>query len=161
MPAKKYRVKLSKQDRKALTKLTTSGQTSARKMNRARVLLLSDESQGQGSKTDQQIIDLLEISPATVVRIRQRYVEGDLETALNEKTRPGRPKEITSKQKATIIALACSDAPEGYAKWSLRLLADKLVELELLESISHNAVGQILKKANLSLISKDNGVSEN
>lgn len=160
MPAKKYRVKLSEQDRTALTKMTTRGQTSARKMNRARVLLLSDEAQAKGSKTDQQIMELLDISAATVVRIRQRYVEGGLAAALNEKARSGRPKEIKANQEATVMALACSDAPAGYAKWSLRLLADKLVELELLDSISHNAVGQILKKANLSLTSKDSGVSE-
>lgn len=152
MSAKKYRVRLTKKQRKELKKLTHSGVIAARKLNRAQVLLLSDEGRPDGRKTDQEIADVLEISTATVVRIRQRFVQEGLEVALTEKPRPGKPRQLSGKDKAAVVALACSDPPEGYARWSLRLLADKLVELELVDHISHTSVKEVLKKTNLSLI---------
>jgi transposase len=109
-------------------------------------LLLADEAHEQGRETDQAIAEKLEISPATVGRIRQRYAEGGVDVAINEQERSGRPPGISGVERASITALACSTPPEGYAQWSLRLLADKAVELELVESISFSAVGKILKK---------------
>ena len=151
MSAKKYRVRLTKKQRKELKKLTHSGVISARKLNRAQVLLLSDEGRPDGRKTDQEIAEVLEISTATVVRIRQRFVQEGLAAALTEKPRPGKPRQLSGKDKAAVVALACSDPPEGYARWNLRLLADKLVELELVDHISHTSVKEVLKKTNLSL----------
>lgn len=151
MSAKKYRVRLTERQRKVLKKLTHSGVISARKLNRAQVLVLSDEARPDGRKTDQEIADVLEISTATIVRIRRRFVQEGLEAALTEKPRPGQPRHLSGKDKAAVVALACSDPPEGYARWSLRLLADKLVELELVDSISHTSVKEVLKKTNLSL----------
>jgi transposase len=151
MTAKIYRVRLTKKQRKELKKLTHSGVISARKLNRARVLLLSDEARATGRKTDPEIAEVLGISEATVVRVRRRFVQEGLEAALNEKARPGKPKQLSGKDKAAVVALACSDPPEGYARWSLRLLADKLVELELVDTISHTSVQEVLKKTTLSL----------
>jgi transposase len=161
MSAKKNRVRLIKKQRKELKKLTHKGVISARKLKRAQVLLLSDEGRPEGRKTDQEIADVLDISTATVVRIRQRFVEEGLAAALEEKPRPGRPKQLSGPDRAAVTALACSEAPAGYARWSLRLLADKVVELEWVDQISHTSVQTILKKTNFSLTSNDNGVSEN
>ncbi len=151
MSAKKYRVRLTKRQRKELKKLTHSGVISARKLNRARVLLLSDEARPDGRKTDQEIAEVLEVSEATVVRIRRRFAQEGLEASLTEKPRPGKPRQLSGKDKAAVVALACADPPEGYARWNLRLLADKLVELELVDHISHTKVKEVLKKTNLSL----------
>jgi len=151
MSGKVYRVRLTKKERKALKKMTHKGVISARKLNRARVLLLSDEARSSGRKTDAEIAEVLDISEATVVRIRHRFVQEGLEMALNEKARPGAPKQLSGKDKAAVVALACADPPQGYARWTLRLLADKLVELELVDAISHTSVRTVLKKMNLSL----------
>ena len=150
MPAKKYRVQLSKAQREFLHKLTTTGTASARRINRARVLLLSDEANADDSKTDDQIAELLEISTSTVLRVRQRFVEDGLEVALNERPRPGQPLKFTGKQEAKLIAIACSTPPEGRSRWSLRMLADKLVELNIVDSISYKTVGEVLKKGSSS-----------
>lgn len=153
MPAKKYRVKLSKSQRESLQKLTTIGKTSARELNHARILLYADESSSNGDEPrgDEEIASLLGISSPTVSRIRKRFVEQGLECALKEKPRPGQPLKYGPGTRAKITALACSDPPEGHARWTLRLLADKLVELDIVESISHNHVREVLKKMNLSL----------
>lgn len=142
----KYPVKLTKEERSKLGRLTLAGTISVRKLNRVKILLLADEAHEQGRETDQAIAEKLEISPATVGRIRQRYAEGGVDGAINEQERSGRPPGISGVERASITALACSTPPEGYAQWSLRLLADKAVELELVESISFSAVGKILKK---------------
>ena len=160
MPAKKYRVRLSKEQREELEKLTRGGTISVRKYKRARVLFLADENSKQGQKKDGEIVELVDTSMSTVNRIRRRFVEEGLEAALNEKPRPGKPKTFSGKDRATVIALACSEPPEGRARWTLRLLADKMVELEFVDSISHKTVRDILKKTNLSLTSDDNGALE-
>jgi transposase len=157
MPAKKYRVRLTKEQREMLEDLTKRGIISVRKYKRARVLLLADENSEHGRKNDEEIVKLVDTSRATVGRIRRRFVEEELEAALAEKPRPGKPKTFSGKDRATVIALACSEPPEGRARWTLRLLADKMVELEFVDSISHKTVRDILKKTNFSLISKDNG----
>jgi len=141
MPAKKYIVDLHADERETLLDLTSKGQLSVRKMKRAQILLKADE----GWK-DKDIVAALNTSRPTVERIRKRFVEGGLEKALNEDPRPGQKCKLDEKAEAHLIAIACSDAPSGRDHWSLRLLADKLVELGLVESFSHEAVRQRLKK---------------
>jgi transposase len=160
VPAKKYRVKLSKEQQEKLEELTRRGSISVRKYRRARVLQLADENSKLGCKKDAEVAKLADTSLATVHRVRRRFVEEGLEAALNEKARPGKPRTFDGKDRAAVTALACSEPPEGHARWSLRLLADKLVELEIVDSISHRTVRDILKKTNSSLTSSDNGVLE-
>jgi transposase len=150
MPAKKYRVFLNGKKRSKLKKLVNTGTNKARKINRARILLLSDESprgksEGMG-KTDQEIIDALGVSSRTVASTRQRYVEEGMEGALNEKPRSGRPPKFTGRDEAMLTAIACSDPPEGYGRWSVRLLSDNLVELGVVDSISRETVRLMLKR---------------
>ncbi|MFH1440634.1 MAG: helix-turn-helix domain-containing protein [Candidatus Omnitrophota bacterium] len=139
-------LKLNPKDQKKLKELTRSGTLKSRKLNRCRILLLSAE-----KKTKKEIAKILNMSPVTVIETCKRYREGDLNTALNEKPRPGAPGIFNGKQKAKITALACTKAPKGAARWSLRLLADKAIELKIVEDISYETVGVILKKTNLSL----------
>ncbi len=141
MPAKKYVVKLELSEREQLLDLTRKGKIGARKMKRAQILLKADE----GWKDD-DIIRALNTSRSTVERTRKRLVEGGLDKALNEDPRPGQRTKLDVKAQAHLVALACSDAPGGREHWPLRLLADKLVELGVVESISHETVRQTLKK---------------
>lgn len=157
---KKYRIKLTKAQRAALQALTSRGSLKVRKYKRARVLLVADEGGKDGPKTDEQIAEQVAVSPATVYRIRRQFVEEGLEAALEEKPRPGAPPKFSGKDRAQITALACSEPPEGHARWTLRLLADKLVELDILDDISHDTVDRVLKKTNLSLISRGSGAWE-
>jgi len=142
----KYPVKLSNQERAELNRMTMQGAIQVRKLNRVKMLLLADENHVNGQQTDQAIAEKLDVSPATVERIRQRYATDGLATALQEQPRSGRPPAISGEARAQITALACTTPPPGYARWSLRLLADKAVALEFVETISHDAVGTILKK---------------
>ena len=141
MPAKKYIVTLADEERQELLALTRAGEISARKMKRAQILLKADE-----KWKDKDIIAALNTSRSTVERIRKRYVEGGLDKALNEEPRPGAKRKLDGRAEARLIALACSDPPDDSDHWALRLLADELVELGLVDSISHEAVRQYLKK---------------
>jgi transposase len=141
MPAKKYVVKLEPGEREQLLGLTRKGEIGARKMKRAQILLKADE----GWK-DQAIIQALNTSRSTVERTRKRLVEGGLDKALHEDPRPGQRTKLDGKAEAHLIALACSMAPGGRDHWPLRLLADKLVELGVVESISHETIRQAMKK---------------
>jgi transposase len=143
---KKYRIKLTKEQRQLLQDLTNRGTIKVRVYKRARVVLLADEAHPDGRKTDEQIAAMVDTSLPTIERLRRQFVQEGLEASLTEKARPGAPKKFTGQNKAQITALACCEPPEGYAKWSLRLLANKLVELELVDSISHKTVGDVLKK---------------
>jgi transposase len=98
--------------------------------------------------TDQQFAGALLVSPSTVVRVRQRFTEEGLERALNERARPGKKRKLDGKQEAHLVAVACTPAPEGRARWTLQLLAEKVVKLELADSISPETVRQVLKKMN-------------
>lgn len=142
----KYPVCLSAQERAELNQLTMQGSTQVRKLKRAQILLLADEHHSQGQKTDKEIAAKLDIGTATIERIRRHYVETGLEAALNEKPRSGRPLVISGLERAKITALACSTPPVGHARWSLRLLAEKVVELEIVDTICYTSVGDILKK---------------
>jgi transposase len=152
MPKKKYIVTLIPQERTYLEKFTTTGKNSAYKINHARVLLLADTNQKEGGWIDQVIASTLNVSVSTVERVRQRFVEESLEEALNRQPQSKRkPHRLDGEQEAHLIALTCSTPPSGCSRWTLRLLAEKLVELKEVESISHETVRQTLKKTNLSL----------
>jgi hypothetical protein len=146
----KYHVHLSKEDRQALETLIRSGESSARTQTRARILLLTDESQKKKKGTE-EIGSALMCSLPTITNIRKKFVEGGLENALYDKPRPGAIPKITGEIEAQLTMLACSAPPEGRSRWTLQLLADKLVELKLVDSISDVAVMHRLKKMNLSL----------
>lgn len=149
MPKKKYIVALSVEEREALESLTTTGKTSAYKFNHARILLMADINQAVGGWRDHDISDALNISVSTIERVRQRFVEQSLDAALSRQV-PSRtkPRLLDGEQEAHLIALACAQTPEGRGRWSIRLLADQLVELGHVESISHETVRQTLKKTN-------------
>ena len=122
--------------------LIKKGEHSARKLNRARILLLADE-----GRTDREIGEVLHTGTATVQRTRQRFVEGNLDGALNERPRPGAQKKLDEKGEAVLEMLAHSKPPDGRKRWTLHLLADRLVALHVVESISHETVRQEVKKA--------------
>lgn len=124
-----------------MTKILSGGMSRAREQTRARILDLLYR-----KEHPLQIAEVLKISPATVYNVQSRYLTEGLEAALRDKPRSGKPPKITGEQKARVTALACSDAPEGHARWTLRLLADKSIELGFVESISHMEVARILKK---------------
>jgi transposase len=157
---KKYQVKLTAAQRETLQELTSSGTIKVRKYKRARVLLLADKACRKAAKTDETIAEQVDISLSTIHRIRRRFVEEGLEAALNEKARPGAPPKFSGQERAEVTALACSEPPEGYGRWTLRLLAEKLVELEILDNISYDTVDRVLKKTNFSLTCDDSGASE-
>ena len=145
MARKKYIVKLTDEERQELLALTRKGTIKARKMKRALILLKADE-----GLTDREIMVAVAVSRPTVGRIRKRFVEGGLEKALHEDPRLGQKRKLDGRGEAVLVALACSKAPAGHSHWSLRLLAGKLVELGVVESISHEAVRSTLKKTNSS-----------
>lgn len=149
MPKKKYIVALSAAERNALETLTRTGKAPAYKLNHARILLKADINHQKGGWRDQDISDALDISVATIERVRKRFVEQSLDTAIgrNQPTRP-RSRLLDGEQEARLIALACSDAPPGQSQWTLRLLAEQMVELGYVASISHETVRQTLKKTN-------------
>jgi transposase len=147
MPRKAQPIKLSNDELSSLKNILRRGSAAARTQTRARVLDLLH----RGQHPD-QIAQTLQVSGATVFNIKRRYLEEGLDAALFDKHRPGRPPTIDGKMRAQITALACSRAPKGHASWTLRLLADKAVELGLVESLSHTAVKKILKKTASSRI---------
>ena len=148
MSKKSHCVKLSEPERQYLQKIVKSGKDKTRKITRCRILLLADGTKG---KTDKEISDALNVCLTTIFNIRQRYCREGLERAINELARSGQPPKFKGKAMAKITAIACSTPPEGRAKWSLRLLADHIVELDIVDSISYQSVRNILKKTNLSL----------
>lgn len=134
-------IKLPKNELRSLTTIITRGTTSARTLTRARILDLLHRGQHP-----EAISSALQVSLQTIFNVKRRYLSEGFDAALFDKARSGRPIRIDGTQRARITALACSTPPEGYARWSLRLLADKAVELQLCEAVSHNAVKEILKK---------------
>jgi len=146
MSREKYRVYLNGKKRSHLKRIVSTGTSKARKITRARILLLADESPRGPSRTDKEIMDSLGVSASTVAKTRQRFVEEGIEGALNEKPRSGRPPKFTSRDEAMLTAIACSDPPEGYGRWTIRLLSDNLVELGVVESISRETVRLMLKR---------------
>jgi transposase len=155
MPKRQYLVKLSAEGREYLGKLISSGEGRARKLTRARILLKAD-----AGYRDKAISEALDVGLATVQRVRKRFAQEGLEAAINRRP-PNRRYEriLDGRAEAHLIALVCSAPPEGHARWSLRLLAERLVTLDELdiESISYETVRRTLKKTNLSLGSDSSG----
>ena len=141
MPKKKYFVNLNAEEHQALIDLTRKGEIKARKFKRAMILLKADE-----RFTDPQIMAALNVSRPCIERLRKRFVEGGLERALNEDPRPGQKRKLDGRAEAQLVATACSNAPAGHEHWTIRLLAGKLVELGIVESISPETVRLALKK---------------
>ena len=141
---------LNDKERVELEQLIKSGINSARVIGRARTLLLLDRSQGK-KRTMQEVAEAAMVSPRTVSNLKGRYFEGGLPCALYDKPRPGAKPKVDGEVEARLIALTCSDPPAGYSRWTLRLLANELVALEVVDSISHVTVREVLKKTNLSL----------
>jgi transposase len=137
---------LKEQEREELKQYLRKGKSSARSLTRARILLLADE-----GRDDEMIAEALKVSKSTVSRIRTRYCEGGLDFALHEKARSGAPPKIDGRIEAQLTLLACSEPPDGRSRWTVRLLADRLIEMEVVEAISHMSVQRLLKKMKLSL----------
>lgn len=147
MPKKKYIVTLTEEERNSLEQLVRKGKNPAYKVNHARILLLADDNFSEGGWKDEKISQALNISVSTIERVRQKFVESGVKEALNRKT-PSVPKcrKLDGDSEAHLLAIACSEAPIGRERWTLRMLADKMVELNYVESISHETVRQTLKK---------------
>lgn len=148
---KKYRVTLTPEERVQLTDLISKGKAAARALTHARILLKTDEAEGGPAWTDAAICTALGAGLCTVMRVRERFVEEGLDAAL----RPRRssyvqPRKLDGHQEAQLVTLACSEAPEGHSQWSMRLLADRLVQLGVVEKVSHETVRQTLKKTKSS-----------
>jgi hypothetical protein len=152
MPAKRYKVTLTAEEREVLLTLISQGTTAAKKLTRARILLQADQGLQGPAWADQHISQALYVSPLTVERTRRTFVDDGLEAALNRKqrSRPGNQKFDGAKD-AHLIALACSQPPAGSTRWTLTLLADTMVECKQFEAISPEAIRQHVKKANLNL----------
>ena len=146
-----YRVVLSAEEREELRALVSKGKSAARKQTHARVLLLCDESNGK-RRADMEVASTLSVGRSTVERVRRRFVEEGLESALNpRKQLRFRRKALDGEAEARLLAVACGKPPEGRARWTLRLLAERLVELEVVESVGMETVRQTLKKTTSSL----------
>ena len=147
---KRYRVTLTAEERQGLHDLISASKAAATKLAHARILLKADAAPGSPAWTDARIAEAFDVSTDTVGRVRQRFVEQGLEAALARKTqdRPSREPILDGAAEARLIALACSSPPLGRKAWTMKLLADKLVELEVIPSISDETVRRALKKAN-------------
>jgi transposase len=143
--AKRYVVRLTDEEREQLRVLTRQGKPAARTVRRAQILLLADE-----GRTDEAIAAGLHCGFSTVARTRQRCVEEGLEAALVDRPRPGAAPKLSPKQQALVVALACTKPPEGRLRWTMQLLADRLVELEVIPDISDESIRRLLKKGRSS-----------
>jgi putative transposase len=155
MPKTKHPVTLSAQERKELQAFVSRGKRSAREINRARILLLADE-----GKKDAEILQLLGVSRGTVHKVRKKYgqrAHAHILDFLKEEPRSGAPLKIDSRVEAHVTMIACSDPPEGSARWTLHMIADKLVKLEVIDAISHESIRRTLKKTNSNRGSRNNG----
>ena len=154
-----YRVTLTQEERQQLEQLIKKGRVQPYRRTRAHILLLADQGPYGPAWVDKQVAQAVGVSHRTVEDARIRLVELGLDAALERKKRESPPVEpkLTGDKEARIIALACTPAPEGYARWTVRLLADKLVELEVFDSLSHTSVANVLKKTNFSLTARQCG----
>jgi putative transposase len=153
MPRKKYIVDLTDAERAELLALTTKGTIRARKMKRAQILLKADD-----GLTDVQIMEALRVSRPCVERVRQRFVAGNLDRALNDNPRPGKQRKLSDRQEARLIAEACTPAPAGRKRWTIRLLTERMVALQVVDSLSRETVRRVLKKTRSSPGSCANGI---
>ena len=152
MPSVKYIIELTDTDRKTLLDTVAKGASPAKAILRANILLASDKN-NKKHMTVAEIAEAYHTTPTTVQNVRTSYANNSLDATINRKKRttPPVPSKVTGDVEAHIIALACGEPPEGYSKWTLRLLAEKCVELNYAESLSHVTVSRVLKKTNLSL----------
>jgi len=149
---KKYIVELTEEERQTLLQLVSVGKASARKLTHARILLKADSSSAGPNWQDSKISQALDVGTATIERVRRRFVEEGLEAALNNR-KPNRQyqRKLDGDGEAHLIALVCSQTPQGYQRWTLQLLADRMVELGYVNSLSYETVRRTLKKTSLSL----------
>jgi transposase len=146
-----YRVTLTAEEQQELRALVSKGKAAARRLTRARILLLADQAEGGPAKSDPEIVAAFGCGRATVERVRRQFVEDGLEATLNPRpTTRVYERRLDGKAEAHLVAIACGAPPEGRAHWTLRLLADRMVVLGYVESVSHEAVRQTLKKTRLS-----------
>ncbi len=142
----KYIINLNLEERRELEQMTRKGKTPVRKVKRAQILLHASE-----GKTDKEVAQALRVAEATVFRTRRRFVEQGLEASLKEGPRPGKPRKLNGKQEAFLVALACSQPPEGRQSWTMQMLADQLVTLDIIDTISDETVRCTLKRGTSSL----------
>ncbi len=150
---KKYLINLNEDERRDLEQITHKGKTPVRKVMRSQILLHADE-----GKTDKAVAEALHVAEATVFRTRRRCVEQGLEAALKESPRPGKRRKLNGKQEAFLVALACSQPPEGRQSWTMQMLADQLVTLDIVDMISDETVRCTLKRGRSSLGKGGSGV---
>ena len=154
MPVSKYKVELTQSERSALIETSGRGKPLARTVKRALALLKAD-----AGRADREVAAAVSLSAATVARVRKRFVEAGVEAAINDRPRPGRGRKLNGRQEAHLVAITCSNAPEGHAHWTLQLLADQVVALEFAGSVSLETVRQILKKTNSNPGRRKSGAS--
>lgn len=143
-------IELTEEQRQELEQLLHAGNAPARQQTRVRILLLSDQSQGQ-KRTDQEVADAVVCNPTTVRNIRRRFLSDGWQAAIMDKGWPGAKPKLTGDIEAQLTMLACSAPPQGHVRWTLRLLAGRLIELGSVADVSHVTVGEWLKKTHLSL----------
>lgn len=148
MRSRKYRVELTNAERKELEEIISKGKSAAMKIKHAHILLKLDESEGRKALAGTEISEAFDVNERTVCQIARRFVEEGMESALERKKQLNRHHKVTDDVESPMIAIACSDALEGCSRWTLQMIADKLVELKVIDSISTTAVGTTLKKAN-------------
>jgi len=154
----KYHVTLTGEERNDLMKIVSKGKTEGYRIRHANILLAVDEIEENDEWTDKKIAKAYHTTERSIGNLRRRFVEQGLDAALGrEKREVASRVKIDGEIEAKIVALTCSSAPEGYSRWSLRLLADKVVELGIMESVSHTAIGECLKKTKLSHGYKSSG----
>jgi Homeodomain-like domain len=158
---KKYIVKLSKAEHSHLEAAINKGKSPAKRLLKARILLKADAGAHGEGWSDGRIVEALDTNMSMVTRVRQQFMEEGLEAVLSRKQRatPAITPIFDGEKEARLTALACSTPPEGHARWTLRLLEDKVVELGIVERASDNTIGRVLKKTRFSLIEKNNGLS--
>ena len=154
MPVSKYKVELTQSERSALIETSGRGKPLARTVKRALALLKADE-----GLLDREVAEAVSLSAATVARVRRRFVEEGLEAAINDRPRSGRERKLSGRQEAHLVAITCSNAPEGHTNWTLQLLANRVVAMEFAGSISLETVRQILKKTNSNHGRRKSGAS--
>jgi hypothetical protein len=159
MPNKRYIVRLSKPERETLLSLVNKGKRSAQLLRRAQILLKLDQGEEGPAWTDAKAAEAFNVTTVTCSQIRQHFVERGFEACLQRKKRKKPPRAILldGEKEAKLIAIACSEPPQGHAKWTFRLLAKKLVELEIVDSIAHETVRRALKKINSNPTSENTG----
>ena len=156
----KYIVTLAEEERYSLQGLIRKGKTQGYRIKHAHILLKLDETRENEGWTYQRIKEAFSVTPHTISQIAKRFVTGGLEAALGRQEQVNRHRKVDGNVEARIVAIACSKPPEGRERWTLQLIADELVRLQVIESISDTAVLNILKKTNLSLGKRKNGVSQ-